>query len=248
MPFEFSVDPNDGMQEEDLYGLLGASHEASRAEIRKGFLEMSLKWHPDKGTASKSRFLWVRNAYTILSDAGPRAFWGHRNWARRHREWQLHIDTVQARDQEKADERVRAEQEANRRSHADDASDGKFNIDSAEQPVWRTPDNSEDEARADTDKTSDTDSWGEWWNTRHDNLKTYFDEREQEGTEPEPDSEPTPKARPTPKAKAKAKVRAHQASRYTETSLTGFDAESILKKLRREAETHPELKSILSAS
>ena len=59
---------------EDYYKLLGVSRDASKAEIRKAFKKLSLKYHPDKNKnkknpeKTKEMFIKIANAYEVLND------------------------------------------------------------------------------------------------------------------------------------------------------------------------------------
>ena len=55
----------------DHYKVLGVSKTASRADIRKSFRYLALKYHPDKNKnseESKQKFMQIVEAYEILSD------------------------------------------------------------------------------------------------------------------------------------------------------------------------------------
>ena len=59
---------------EDYYKLLGVSRGASKAEIRRAFKKLSLKYHPDKNKnkqnpeKAKEMFIKIANAYEVLND------------------------------------------------------------------------------------------------------------------------------------------------------------------------------------
>ena len=57
---------------EDYYKLLGIKRSASKAEIRRAFKKLSLKYHPDKNKdnpeKAKAKFIKIANAYEVLSD------------------------------------------------------------------------------------------------------------------------------------------------------------------------------------
>ena len=57
---------------EDYYNLLGVKRTASKAEIKKAFKKLSLKYHPDKNKdnpkKAKEMFIKIANAYEVLSN------------------------------------------------------------------------------------------------------------------------------------------------------------------------------------
>ena len=57
---------------EDYYKLLGVKRTASKAEIKKAFKKLSLKYHPDKNKdnpkRAKEMFIKIANAYEVLSN------------------------------------------------------------------------------------------------------------------------------------------------------------------------------------
>ena len=57
---------------EDYYKLLGVQRSASKAEIRRAFKKLSLKYHPDKNKdnpeKAKAKFIKIANAYEVLND------------------------------------------------------------------------------------------------------------------------------------------------------------------------------------
>lgn len=57
---------------EDYYRILGVKRDASKAEIKKAFKKLSLKYHPDKNKKNpekaKEQFIKIANAYEVLSD------------------------------------------------------------------------------------------------------------------------------------------------------------------------------------
>ena len=57
---------------EDPYSILGVSKNATKAEIKKAFRDLSKKHHPDKG-GDEARFQKISAAYNILSDDQKRA-------------------------------------------------------------------------------------------------------------------------------------------------------------------------------
>ncbi|KAI0479386.1 hypothetical protein GGR56DRAFT_690754 [Xylariaceae sp. FL0804] len=67
--------------EHDLYQVLGLSPDATQDLVRKTFLELSLKHHPDKAGGSaenNARFARIREAYEILHDPEARAEYDRR--------------------------------------------------------------------------------------------------------------------------------------------------------------------------
>ena len=81
--YAFSRDPNDGMREDDLYGILNVEPTCSSIELKKAYAAQSKKWHPDKcdpavGEAAALRTRWIIAAFKILSDVEARAFWDRR--------------------------------------------------------------------------------------------------------------------------------------------------------------------------
>ena len=57
---------------EDYYKLLGVKRTATKAEIKKAFKKLSLKYHPDKNKdnpkKAKEMFIKIANAYEVLSN------------------------------------------------------------------------------------------------------------------------------------------------------------------------------------
>ncbi|MCL6424384.1 DnaJ domain-containing protein [Brachybacterium sp. JHP9] len=61
-----------------LYELLGVKPDADAAEIKKAYLRLSRKTHPDAaGEAMAPVFMQIQNAYQVLSDADKRASYDH---------------------------------------------------------------------------------------------------------------------------------------------------------------------------
>ncbi|WP_205757932.1 molecular chaperone DnaJ [Lutibacter sp. HS1-25] len=61
---------------EDFYEILGVSKNATPAEIKKGYRQMAIKYHPDKNPGDKAaeeKFKKAAEAYEILSDENKKA-------------------------------------------------------------------------------------------------------------------------------------------------------------------------------
>jgi DnaJ-class molecular chaperone len=59
----------------NYYEILGVSHDASQAEIKKSFRNLALQHHPDKNKnsdESKHKFMRIIEAYEVLSDEQAR--------------------------------------------------------------------------------------------------------------------------------------------------------------------------------
>lgn len=67
---------NTGADEDDYYKILGVDRSATAATIRKAYLKLSLKHHPDKNPdnpeAAKAQFVRIGQAYEVLSDPSQR--------------------------------------------------------------------------------------------------------------------------------------------------------------------------------
>ena len=61
-----------GICGKDYYKILGVKKDASKAEIKRAFKKLSLKYHPDKNKdnpeKAKEKFIEIANAYEVLSD------------------------------------------------------------------------------------------------------------------------------------------------------------------------------------
>ena len=59
----------------NYYEILGVSHDATQAEIKKSFRNLALQHHPDKNKnseESKQKFMKIIEAYEVLSDEQAR--------------------------------------------------------------------------------------------------------------------------------------------------------------------------------
>ena len=64
------------MSKRDYYEVLGASRTASRAEIKKAYRKVAMKYHPDRNQGdadAEAKFKEVQEAYSILKDEQKRA-------------------------------------------------------------------------------------------------------------------------------------------------------------------------------
>ena len=59
---------------ENLYAVLGVPNSASNDQIRRAYLELALKYHPDTNPVKQNAeiFLVIQHAYDVLSDQGKR--------------------------------------------------------------------------------------------------------------------------------------------------------------------------------
>ena len=63
------------MAERDYYKILGVNKTASKAEIKKAYRKLAMKYHPDhtKGDkAAEEKFKQISEAYAVLSDEEKR--------------------------------------------------------------------------------------------------------------------------------------------------------------------------------
>ncbi len=64
------------MAKQDFYEILGISKSATKAEIKKGYRKMAIKYHPDKNPDDKTaeaKFKLAAEAYEVLSDDNKKA-------------------------------------------------------------------------------------------------------------------------------------------------------------------------------
>lgn len=64
------------MAKQDFYEILGISKSASKAEIKKAYRKMAIKYHPDKNpgdTTAEENFKKAAEAYEVLSDENKKA-------------------------------------------------------------------------------------------------------------------------------------------------------------------------------
>ncbi|MCK5922146.1 MAG: molecular chaperone DnaJ, partial [Methylococcales bacterium] len=64
------------MSKRDYYEVLGASKTASKAEIKKAYRKMAMKYHPDRNQSDdgvEAKFKEVQEAYSVLKDEQKRA-------------------------------------------------------------------------------------------------------------------------------------------------------------------------------
>lgn len=269
--YRFGVDPNDGMLEEDLYGLLGCRRDATKHEIRAGFLRMSKRFHPDKSnytntsTIQHTRFVWIKNAYEVLKDDGVRAYWDHRMWLRRKAAltaWQARAARRAAKvaEQTRKHEAARREEEQRRseETRRDEAARSQAGGD-AKVPPWRadgTPDlydgDGEESWQTPGDVSSDEQDWGnwretpkDWWDQRNEDMGKFWSDWSHESWQSEPPAEPVVEAKSRPKKRQpKAKGKATPAR---DDQVQCFDPEVVLGRLQQEATTNPEITSMLDA-
>lgn len=63
------------MKYQDYYQILGVSHDASNADLKKSYRKLARQYHPDvsKDAAAEEKFKEVNEAYDVLKDAEKRA-------------------------------------------------------------------------------------------------------------------------------------------------------------------------------
>ena len=64
---------------DDCYALLGIAPSAARAELRRAWRRLALRWHPDRaGSEATATFQKIQAAYAVLSDPISRAAYDRR--------------------------------------------------------------------------------------------------------------------------------------------------------------------------
>jgi len=82
---------------DDYYALLGVGAEADRAELRRAWRRLALRWHPDRaGPDATATFQKMQAAYAALSDPVARAAYDRRRGASEHRSAARAADAVSA--------------------------------------------------------------------------------------------------------------------------------------------------------
>ena len=67
---------------DDYYALLGLRPDAARAELRRAWRRLALRWHPDRaGSGATATFQKIQAAYAVLSDPMSRAAYDRRQAA-----------------------------------------------------------------------------------------------------------------------------------------------------------------------
>ncbi|MDP2436334.1 MAG: DnaJ domain-containing protein, partial [archaeon] len=73
-------------QKEEYYGLLGVSRSASKGDLKKAYLLLAKKYHPDRNPAGADRFKLIKEAYEVLLDDARRAVYDRQGHAGLERE------------------------------------------------------------------------------------------------------------------------------------------------------------------
>lgn len=63
----------------DYYRVLGVTKTADAAAIKKAYLNLAKKYHPDAKTGSEEKFKELANAYEVLSDDAKRSAYDAEN-------------------------------------------------------------------------------------------------------------------------------------------------------------------------
>ncbi|SCV00088.1 DnaJ-class molecular chaperone [Cupriavidus necator] len=97
-----------------LYTTLGVQPDATLDEIKRAYRRAAMKWHPDRNlgreTEAHAAFQEIRDAYTILSDAGQRQIYDE-VFEREMRRWQAEREAQEVQEREAQRESQRIAQE-----------------------------------------------------------------------------------------------------------------------------------------
>ncbi|EYS98344.1 molecular chaperone DnaJ [Cupriavidus sp. SK-4] len=97
-----------------LYTTLGVQPDATLDEIKRAYRRAAMKWHPDRNLGRESEahaaFQEIRDAYTILSDAGQRQIYDE-VFEREMRRWQAEREAQEEQEREAQRESQRIAQE-----------------------------------------------------------------------------------------------------------------------------------------
>jgi curved DNA-binding protein CbpA len=97
-----------------LYSTLGVQSDATLDEIKRAYRRAAMKWHPDRNLGREAEahaaFQEIRDAYTILSDAGQRQIYDE-VFEREMQRWQAERDAQEEQEREAQRESQRAAQE-----------------------------------------------------------------------------------------------------------------------------------------
>ena len=71
------------MSKKDFYGVLGIESNAAQEDIRKAFLQLARKYHPDmnKNKDAKTKFAEINEAYETLNDETRRSNYDAYGWS-----------------------------------------------------------------------------------------------------------------------------------------------------------------------
>ncbi|MCY1234925.1 Chaperone protein DnaJ [compost metagenome] len=97
-----------------LYTTLGVQPDATLDEIKRAYRRAAMKWHPDRNLGREAEahaaFQEIRDAYTILSDAGQRQIYDE-VFEREMRRWQAEREAQEEQEREAQRESQRIAQE-----------------------------------------------------------------------------------------------------------------------------------------
>ncbi|MGO4811512.1 DnaJ domain-containing protein [Cupriavidus sp. 2MCAB6] len=97
-----------------LYATLGVQSDATLDEIKRAYRRAAMKWHPDRNLGREAQaheaFQEIRDAYTILSDAGQRQIYDE-VFEREMRRCQAEREAQEAQEREAQGEAQRVAQE-----------------------------------------------------------------------------------------------------------------------------------------